>query len=38
MLLTIIVIVDPEHDPDLDSLTRRLQHELNSIIASSERK
>ena len=33
-ILTITVIVDPEHGPDLDDLTRRLQHELNSIIAS----
>jgi diacylglycerol O-acyltransferase len=33
-MLTITVIVDPEHGPDLDDLTRRLQHELNSIIAS----
>jgi diacylglycerol O-acyltransferase / wax synthase len=36
--LTITVIVDPEHGPDLDDLARRLQHELNSIIASPERK
>jgi diacylglycerol O-acyltransferase / wax synthase len=33
-MLTITVIVDPEHGPDLDDLTRRLQHELDSIIAS----
>jgi diacylglycerol O-acyltransferase len=33
-MLTITVIVDPEHGPDLDDLTRRLQHELNSIIAT----
>jgi diacylglycerol O-acyltransferase len=32
--LTITVIVDPEHGPDLDDMARRLQHELNSIIAS----
>jgi hypothetical protein len=37
-MLTITVIVDPEHGPDLDDLTRRLQHELDSIIASPERK
>jgi hypothetical protein len=28
------VIVDPDHGPDLDDLTRRLQNELDSIIAS----
>jgi diacylglycerol O-acyltransferase / wax synthase len=33
-MLTITVIADPEHGPDLDDLTRRLQHELDSIIAS----
>ena len=33
-MLTITVIVDPEHGPDLDDMTRRLQHELDSIIAS----
>jgi diacylglycerol O-acyltransferase len=33
-MLTITVIVDPEHGPDLDDLIRRLQHELDSIIAS----
>ena len=33
-ILTITVIVDPEHGPDLDDLTRRLHHELDSIIAS----
>jgi diacylglycerol O-acyltransferase / wax synthase len=33
-MLTITVIVDPEHGPDLEDLTRRLQHELDSIIAS----
>ena len=37
-MLTISAIVDPEHGPDLDDLTRRLQHELDSIIASPERK
>ena len=37
-MLTITVLVDPEHGPDLDDLTRSLQHELDSIIASSERK
>jgi diacylglycerol O-acyltransferase / wax synthase len=33
-MLTITVIVDPERGPDLDDLIRRLQHELDSIIAS----
>jgi diacylglycerol O-acyltransferase len=33
-ILTITVITDPEHGPDVDDLTRRLQHELESIIAS----
>jgi diacylglycerol O-acyltransferase / wax synthase len=33
-MLTITVIVDPEHGPDLDDLTRRLQYELDSIIAA----
>jgi diacylglycerol O-acyltransferase / wax synthase len=33
-MLTITAIGDPEHGPDLDDLTRRLQHELDSIIAS----
>jgi hypothetical protein len=33
-VLTIAVIVDPDHGPDLDDLTRRLQNELDSIIAS----
>jgi diacylglycerol O-acyltransferase / wax synthase len=33
-LLTIALIVDPDHGPDLDDLTRRLQNELDSIIAS----
>ena len=33
-MFTITVIVDPEHGPDLDDLIRRLQHELDSIIAS----
>jgi diacylglycerol O-acyltransferase / wax synthase len=36
-ILAITVLVDPEHGPDLDDLTRRLQHELDSIIASPER-
>ena len=36
-MLTITVIIDPEHGPDLDDLTRRLHHELESIIASPER-
>jgi diacylglycerol O-acyltransferase len=33
-MLTITVIVDAEHGPDLDDLTRRLQYELDSIIAA----
>jgi diacylglycerol O-acyltransferase / wax synthase len=33
-VLTIAVIVDPDHGPDLDDLTHRLQTELDSIIAS----
>ena len=33
-MLTITVIIDPEHGPDLDDLTRTLHHELESIIAS----
>ena len=33
-MLTIAVIVDPDHGPDLDDLARRLEDELNSIIAS----
>jgi diacylglycerol O-acyltransferase / wax synthase len=37
-MLTITVIVDPEHGPDLDDMTRRLQHELDSITASPDRK
>jgi hypothetical protein len=32
-VLTIAVIVDPDHGPDLDALTHQLQHELNSIVA-----
>jgi diacylglycerol O-acyltransferase / wax synthase len=36
-ILAITVLVDPEHGPDLDDLTSRLQHELDSIIASPER-
>ena len=34
-VLTIAMIVDPDHGPNLDDLTRRLQSELDSIIASS---
>jgi diacylglycerol O-acyltransferase / wax synthase len=37
-VLTIVVIVDPDHGPDLDDVTRRLRDELDSIVASSERK
>ena len=33
-MLTITMIVDPDHGPDLDDLARRLQSELDSIIAS----
>jgi diacylglycerol O-acyltransferase / wax synthase len=33
-VLTIAMIVDPDHGPDLDDLERRLQSELDSIIAS----
>jgi diacylglycerol O-acyltransferase / wax synthase len=33
-VLTIAVIVDPDQAPDLGDLTRRLQNELDSIIAS----
>ena len=33
-VLTIAMIVDPDHGPDLDELERRLQSELESIIAS----
>jgi diacylglycerol O-acyltransferase / wax synthase len=33
-MLTIAVIVDPDHGPDTDDLTRRLQNELALIIAS----
>jgi hypothetical protein len=33
-VLAIAVIVDPDHGPDVDDLTRRLQHELNSVITS----
>jgi hypothetical protein len=36
-ILAITVLVDPEHGPDLDDLTLRLQYELDSIIASPER-
>jgi diacylglycerol O-acyltransferase / wax synthase len=37
-ILTITVIVDPEHGPDLDDLIDQLRTELDSIIASPERK
>jgi hypothetical protein len=33
-VLTIAVVVDPAHGPDLDDLIRRLQNELTSIITS----
>jgi diacylglycerol O-acyltransferase / wax synthase len=33
-VLTIAVVVDPDHGPDLDDLIRRLQNELSSIITS----
>jgi diacylglycerol O-acyltransferase / wax synthase len=33
-VLAIAVIVDPDHGPDLDDLTGRLQDELQSILAS----
>jgi diacylglycerol O-acyltransferase / wax synthase len=33
-VVTIAVIVDPDHGPDLSDLTHRLQNELDSIIAS----
>jgi WS/DGAT C-terminal domain len=33
-VLTIALIFDPDHGPDLDDLTPRLQNELDSIIAS----
>jgi len=33
-VLTIAVVVDPDHGPDLDDLIRRLQNELTSIITS----
>lgn len=36
-VLTISVIVDPDHGPDLDDLTRLLQNELDLIIASPDR-
>jgi diacylglycerol O-acyltransferase / wax synthase len=36
-VLTITVIVDPDHGPDLDDLTRLLQNELDLIIASPDR-
>jgi WS/DGAT C-terminal domain len=34
-VLTIAVIVDPDHGPDLDDLIHLLQRVLDSIIASS---
>jgi diacylglycerol O-acyltransferase / wax synthase len=36
-VLTITVIVDPDHGPDLDDLTPLLQNELDLIIASTDR-
>jgi hypothetical protein len=33
-VLAIAVIVDPDHGPDVDDLTGRLQNELQSIVAS----
>ena len=33
-VLTVAVIVDPDHGPDPDDLARRRQNELDSIIAS----
>jgi diacylglycerol O-acyltransferase len=36
-VLTIAMIVDPDHGPDLDDLRCRLQSELDSIIASVDR-
>ena len=33
-VLTIAMIVDPDHGPDLDDLERRLQREFDSIISS----
>jgi diacylglycerol O-acyltransferase / wax synthase len=33
-VLTITVIVDPDHGPDVDDVARRLQSELNSITAA----
>jgi diacylglycerol O-acyltransferase len=35
-VLTITVIVDPDHGPNLDDLTRLLQNELDLIIASPD--
>jgi hypothetical protein len=37
-ILTITVLVDPEHGPELDDLIDQLRTELDSIIASPERK
>jgi diacylglycerol O-acyltransferase / wax synthase len=37
-VLTIAIIVDPDHGPDLKALTHRLQSELESIIAPLSRK
>jgi WS/DGAT C-terminal domain len=37
-VLTIALIVDPDHGPHLDDLTGRWQNELDSIIASPWRK
>jgi len=36
-VLTISVIGDPDHGPDLDDLTRLLENELDVIIASPDR-
>jgi diacylglycerol O-acyltransferase / wax synthase len=36
-VLTVTVIVDPDHGPDLDDLTLLLQNELDLIIASTDR-
>jgi len=34
-MLTIAVIVDPDHGPDIDELTHQLRNEFDSIVASS---
>ena len=34
-VLTIAVVIDPDHGPDLDALTSRLRNELDLIIASA---